>query len=34
MEYDSKLEQNLPVLQIAEVHQVQEPDNPYVYRVF
>lgn len=34
MEYDKNLEQNLPVLELSEVHQVQEPDNPYVYRIF
>ncbi|MGT2935795.1 TIGR03943 family putative permease subunit [Streptococcus castoreus] len=34
MEYNNKLKQQLPVLQISEVHRSQEPDNPYVYRVF
>lgn len=34
MEYDKNLEQHLPVLQLAEVHQTKEPNNPYVYRVF
>ncbi|EHI69965.1 TIGR03943 family putative permease subunit [Streptococcus ictaluri] len=34
MEYDKNLEQQLPVLHIDQVNKSQEPDNPYVYRVF
>ncbi|KGR73225.1 TIGR03943 family putative permease subunit [Streptococcus phocae subsp. salmonis] len=33
-QYDHHLEQQLPVLHIEDVKQSQEPDNPYVYRVF
>lgn len=34
LEYNQQLEQNLPVLQIENEKQVNQPDNPYVYRVF
>lgn len=33
-EYNKDLQQTLPVLHITEVHQVNKPDNPYVYRIF
>ncbi|MGT2933317.1 TIGR03943 family putative permease subunit [Streptococcus catagoni] len=33
-EYDKSLAQNLPVLEISEVHETKKPDNPYVYRIF
>lgn len=33
-EYNSQLEQTLPVLHIEDSQEVSEPDNPYVYRVF
>lgn len=34
LEYDQNLKQNLPVLHLADTKKVQEPSNPYVYRVF
>ncbi|MBM7636384.1 TIGR03943 family putative permease subunit [Streptococcus saliviloxodontae] len=34
LEYNQELKQNLPVLQISDATEVQEPKNPYVYRVF
>lgn len=33
-EYNKDLDQNLPVLEIQEVHPTAQPDNPYVYRIF
>ncbi|MCU9532932.1 TIGR03943 family putative permease subunit [Streptococcus sp. CSL10205-OR2] len=34
LEYNQNLDQTLPVLEIESIQNVQEPDNPYVYRVF
>lgn len=34
LEYDQLLQQTLPVLQITELTETAEPNNPYVYRVF
>lgn len=34
LEYNKQLEQTLPVLQVEEEKQVNQPDNPYVYRTF
>ena len=33
-EYNQKLKQNLPVLHMTQVRESDQPDNPYVYRVF
>ncbi len=32
--YHNSLEQSLPTLQLTDIHEVSEPDSPYVYRVF
>lgn len=34
LEYDQLVKQTLPVLNISKMTETQEPDNPYVYRVF
>lgn len=34
LEYDKNLEQTLPVLHVSTFKETDEPDNPYVYRVF
>lgn len=34
LEYNQKLEQTLPVLYIEDEKQVNQPENPYVYRTF
>ncbi|MGT2771525.1 TIGR03943 family putative permease subunit [Streptococcus marimammalium] len=34
LEYNQNLNQTLPVLEIETIQKVQEPNNPYVYRVF
>lgn len=32
--YHNSLEQSLPSLELTDLIQIQEPSNPYVYRVF
>ena len=32
--YHNSLEQSLPSLELTELVQIEEPSNPYVYRVF
>jgi putative membrane protein len=32
--YYQNLKQSLPILNLTEVKEVSQPDNPYVYRVF
>ncbi|MDU5557322.1 MAG: TIGR03943 family protein, partial [Streptococcus sp.] len=32
--YYKNLKQTLPILNLTEVKEVSQPDNPYVYRVF
>jgi len=34
VDYYQNLKQSLPVLNLTEVKEVGQPDNPYVYRVF
>lgn len=34
MNYHSSLKQTLPTLELDSYQEIQEPDNPYVYRVF
>ncbi|MFC3931401.1 TIGR03943 family putative permease subunit [Streptococcus dentapri] len=34
IEYNQTLKQSLPVLEMTYCHEVDKPDNPYVYRVF
>ena len=34
VDYYQNLKQSLPILNLTEVKEVGQPDNPYVYRVF
>ena len=34
VDYYQNLKQSLPVLNLTEIKEVNQPDNPYVYRVF
>ena len=34
MNYYQNLKQSLPILNLTEIKEVSQPDNPYVYRVF